>query len=67
MPNPRSVAMSASAFLSGPVDLLPLVLELAGQAVDVFPAQTGRHAEGGLGQGVAAAVIQKEDVLVYVE
>ena len=67
MPNPRSVAISASAFPGRPFDFLPLVFELAGQTVDVFPAQTGRHVEGGLGQGMAAAVIQKEDVLVYVE
>lgn len=67
MPRPKSVAISAPAFPGRPLDFLPLVFELTGQTVDEFPAQTGRHSEGGLRQCVAAAVIQKEDVLVYVE
>lgn len=67
MPKPKSVAISAPAFLGRPLDFLPLVFELAGQTVDEFSTQTSRHSDGDFRQGMAAAVIQKEDVLVYVE
>jgi hypothetical protein len=63
MPRPKSVAISAPAFLGRPLDFLSLVFELTGQTVDEFSTQTGRHSEGDFRQGVAAAVIQKEDVL----